>query len=279
MGWRWRPGVRLGLTWIVAVTTLCSCARTVPPETTSREDPLDRMYFGRFASVDSAARSIEVLHRSAYRAKWWFEDVLAKPRPLPHFPRLDPILDARLRTLPDSTHVRVMVTFGDTVTMPPFPRLRGDLPRNAPQNVALLDTAAAVIQEIEKRRSARYGVDTVALKTNFQARILDHFWVAQSCWVELRADSVRSLQSLPQVEFIGPDTGRVAPHHDNNRANDTDAARARINSDPYFGLLAPDGRMALLDTGVRTEHLLLCNPSHLCMVADCVSPKPNRVDR
>src|SRR5207247_1382847 len=88
----------------------------------------------------------------------------------------------------------------------------------------------------------------------------------------LPADSVPGLLRRKEIVFVGPATGRVAPHHDGNRANDVDAARERINSDPYFDLpLADQGWMALLDTGVRTTHRLLCNPSHLCMVADCVS--------
>jgi len=259
------------LAWAAAALALCGCARLVPPEVDRREDPLDQTTIARFESADPNTRSVVNLPASAHSAKWWFQAGVAKPQSLTPYARLDSLLDTRLTSLPDSTRVRVMVTFTDTVTMPVFPRLREDLPRNAPLNLALLDTADDVIKEIVKRRSARYAVDTVALKTAFGARILDHFWVTQTCWIQLRADSARSLLNLSQIEYISPDTGRVAPDHDANRANDVDAVRARLNADPYLALAVHDGRMALIDTGVRSEHQLLCDPSHLCMVADCVS--------
>ena len=127
-------------------------------------------------------------------------------------PRIDPVLVNRVASLPGSTPVRVLVTFTDTVTMPPFPRLRSARPRTDPLNVALLDSAASIINEIELRRRARYAVDTLALKGFHQARILDHFWLIQACAVEPRAAgaAVRIVDSADQpIRADGePEQGR-----------------------------------------------------------------------
>ena len=58
------------------------------------------------------------------------------------------------------------------------------------------------------------------------------------------------------------------PPADANPNNDVDDARAQIFSDPYFNLGQTSGWIGLLDTGVRTSHVLFNAPDHIAIASD-----------
>lgn len=254
----------------LASLLIVGCARIVPPPIAPGDDPLDQVHVLLFDSTSASSRRIENLPRSAYHAKWWFQDRLARPRSFPAEPRIDPELALQVGSLPNTTPVEVLVTFRDPVRVPVFPRARVDLPRNDPLNVALLDSAAAMIQVLEAQRSAAYQADTLFLKNNLGASGFQTFWLIQACKMVLPAGNVLTLQTAPNVVYVGPEIGPIAPDHDGYDTNDAALGRADIRSDDWLQLAMADGWIALLDTGVRTTHRLLCAPSHLCMVADLV---------
>lgn len=267
---RLRNAIVVGAIAICATAT--GCARLTPPELQPREDPFDVIYIASHDSFDPTTRQKRTLPRSAYKAQWFFLARRATPRAIPTPGKIHPDLAQAVATLPGSTVFRVVVSFTDTVPIRRFHRLNPFAGRADLNNGLALDSAQAMIDTITTHRTARYQADTLMLKTAHGAQIVRNFWLIQAVVADIPLDQVAPLAARPEVVYIQPDAGRQAPHHDDVRENDVDAARAAIGSDHY--LLAPGasgGYMALLDTGVRTDHRLLCNPSSLCMVADCVS--------
>ena len=53
--------------------------------------------------------------------------------------------------------------------------------------------------------------------------------------------------------------------------NDLFESRAWFGSDGYFDLGLTNGTIALLDTGIRSSHVVFSNPSNLFLQRDCVN--------
>lgn len=264
---------------LVAVATmaalaalLAGCARMTPPTLDPGEDPLNVIYIAKHDSITPSSRQMRVLPSSAYRPQWFFLARRKPPRQLPFPGKIHGALAQAMAVLPGSTPVRVMITFTDTVKVPVFPRLVPEQVRDAlGKNATALDSVQLVVANLRQLRGLRYGPDTLALKNTYGATILDTYWLIQAISAVMPLDRVNPLAARTDVLFIRLDAGPQAPHHDGVPDNDMDAARASIGSDHYFDLGPAGGYMALIDTGVRSTHRLLCNPSSLCMVADCYS--------
>jgi hypothetical protein len=252
-------------------TLVAGCAPLQPPPLRAGDDPFDVIHIAAYGSVDPASRRVEMLPRSAYRSRWFFDRPRGPSRPLPRVDKIHPDLRALMGGPTPPTRVEVIVTFADTVQIPLFPTADYGDDRTSGKNPARLDSAQTIIQALRLSRQAQYLADTTALKTLPGVTIRKTFWLLQACLVSMPLGQVTPLSLQPTVVSIRLNRGRVAPHHDAERANDVDKGREAIGSDPYYGLSMESGWIALLDTGVRTTHRILRDPSRLCMVADCVS--------
>jgi hypothetical protein len=271
---RRRFASRLEMVVVLAVgMQAAGCATLIPPELRPGDDSLDEIHIAAYGSVAPGTRRVESLPRSAYRSRWFFDRQRGLPRRFPPADKVHPDLRAMMGVLPINTRVDVVVTFTDTVTIPRFPRPDYSASRDTSKNAQALDSAQAIVGTLRASRAASYSADTTALKTLPGVTILGTFWLLQACRVSLPLSEVTPASLLPEVVSIRLNTGRPAPHHDDGRSNDVDQGRAAIGSDPYDALPMKSGWIGLIDTGVRTTHRLLCDPSHLCMVADCVSGK------
>lgn len=182
----------------------------------------------------------------------------------------------RLGTPPDSL-VHVLVFYTDSVVVPPFPRTNPVLPPGHPDNVAAILEARHLIDSLSAFRSPRYTADTTDLKVNWGAeRIIRTFWVTQAVLVEMPIGQTGPLEAEPDVLWARLDIGPPPPVH-NTRENDVDKGRARIGTDLLAEMGYGRGRLALIDTGVRSTHTFLRCPRPLCLVENCVdgcSPPP-----
>ncbi len=98
--------------------------------------------------------------------------------------------------------------------------------------------------------------------------MIRRFWLVDAAVMELPLSAVRPLAEEPSVVSVeAVQTGEPPPDSDPN--NDVDDGRALIQSDHYFDLGLPGGRIALLDTGVLTTHVLFNSPGRLGILADC----------
>lgn len=257
------------LTLVLIAVSITGCARVVPPVAPAGEDPLDEIFATTFGAVSPTSSRTAKLPRSAYHARWFFQDRLDPPRVLPPYGRIDSELVRTIAGLAPLDPVDVIVTFRDTVDISPFPRARVELARNAPANVALLDSAAAIIQRVQVRRRPQYQQDTLVFHDSLGARSITTFWVTQACKMTLPAGNVNRILKGPNVVYLANDKGPPPPGPDAVPENDLINGRQNLNSEVYRSLVAPDGWMALLDTGIETRHRLLHAPNPLCMVADC----------
>ena len=244
------------------------CAQLHTPSQRAGDDPFDQIHEAPHATAGAAGRSTSPLPSSAYHPRWWFQARPPRPRPLPPQDKIHPDLRRWLRTRPGTDVEELVVTFRDTVAIPRFPKVDLSQPRTNIVNENAANAAKAMIDTLVSHRRAQYDADSLML-TGYQAQLRDKFWLIQAMVVSMPLGLVDSLSRRPDVVYIRSNVGDGPPHHDSNLRNDPIAARVRIGSEHYSGLGMGNGWIALLDTGVRTSHWMLCGPSHLCLVANC----------
>jgi hypothetical protein len=257
---------------MVAGMLLLGCARVDHPVAQRHEDPFDQIHTAPFTSADPATHHVQPLPAGAYQPRWIFSVHPAVPTPLPPVDRIHPTVRQWILTRPPTDMVELFVTFRDTVALRPFHRPMLQRPRTDGNNERAMDSVQTFIDTLAAHRRFQYDADSTALKSAYGARLMRTFWLLQGMALTMPLGKVDSLSHRPGVVFIRPNVGDPPPHHDSNTRNDMDTARRRIGSDHYFDLGLGYGWIALLDTGVRTTHHLLCgDPPQLCLVTNCVT--------
>jgi hypothetical protein len=257
------------IAWVAcALLLLASCAKkhavSVPGP---GEDAFDLIHRAQVEAGAVTARDSTAHPLSAY--EWWTQ--APPPADTPRRPRnkIHRGLVAQL-AVPGTDSVTVLVAYRDTVRVP-----------RLPVGTSVLQSPADSLKSVSNRvladslllaRAADYGADSVVVSA-LGGRILERYWLTHSLRIRLPAPGVAALAARPEVLFIrGERAGETPPTGPCLDAMSITpcAGRSQIHSDPYraagFGL----GRLALLDTGVRTDHDLLgLNPPRVTLF-DCV---------
>jgi serine protease AprX len=191
--------------------------------------------------------------------------------------RLDPALAAALRAPHAATaQQRVLVTFGEDQRVPVFPDVRRA--HSAAADVAAQVRADALVDDLAGRRQAGY----TRLRDELAAlgiRTLDTFWLIKGAEVDLPLSALPALLQRPDVQFVEPVNTGARPPVDKDPLNDPIVSRGQLRTDPYFNLGQTTGRIGLLDTGVRANHVLLTGPSRLGVRLDLTNAtRPNPDD-
>ena len=84
--------------------------------------------------------------------------------------------------------------------------------------------------------------------------MVDEFWLIKAVEAVVPLKSVNALADRADVRHIELDATGARPPADTDPDNDEADARARMRTDPYFGLNQTAGWIGLLDTGVRANH-------------------------
>ncbi|HET9251483.1 MAG TPA: S8/S53 family peptidase [Candidatus Eisenbacteria bacterium] len=273
-------GVRVwpGVAVTMAAFTVFGCAPLNPPAQRAGEDPFDVIYSAPHATASPAGRVTRNLTASAYRARLFFLVPRVVPRAMPLMDKIHPQLRQWMGTRSATDVEELFVSFRDTVLIPRFPKADVTRPRNDPVNEQRVNQAKALIESLMVHRQAQYDVDSLVLAAH-QAQIVQTYWIMQGAVVRMPLGRVDSLSRQSSVLYIRPNVGDGPPHHDANDYNDPLAARESIGTKHYSDLGLRGGWIALLDTGVRTSHTMLCS-STLCLVANCetggcATPYPN----
>lgn len=196
------------------------------------------------------------------------EDDVTPPSP----ERMHPLL---LQMMPDEV-VPVIILLHDDVQVPPFPDLPPGVTRDSPEGQALLEEIDVLIGELlELRRQSTEEFLPEAEALGVPLEVTEQFWLINGFLTEVRAGDAESLLNAPQLTYIQPRFAQEAPPQDGNANNDVDDGRARIVSDPYFNLGLTSGYIGLLDTGIRTTHVLFNSPSNVDFIRDCVNGGSN----
>lgn len=197
------------------------------------------------------------------------EPIVTPPPPTPRS-KVHPLLRARLDMLPPSQPERVVINFRDGITIPRFPDLVPNEPRESPANETLAARVDSLIQSIQQMRAGHY--DTLQAQLGASVQILERYWLINGITAQLPLHYVDSLAQREDVLYIAPvDSREQPPHHDGNTNNDVEDARFQIGTDPYFATSGSTEYIGLLDTGLRSSHVLFQgSPSHIGVVRDCV---------
>ncbi len=111
--------------------------------------------------------------------------------------------------------------------------------------------------------------------------IVEQFWITNAFLADIRLGDVNELASRDDVLYLQSNQIDVLPpHHDGNPNNDVADGREAIKSDVYFNLTGMNvGCIGLIDTGVRSSHLLFGPPDdNLRIEADCDDGGPTCLD-
>jgi serine protease AprX len=165
----------------------------------------------------------------------------------------------------------VIITFRENIMIPRFPEPEVNEPQTSEANRAARDRASEITREIMARRAPTYNRLTAELRDRHQAEVLQTFWLTNSMLVRMPLNAITRVAQSDDVLFIEPQQTVDEPPQDTNNNNDVDDGRARMSSDAYFSCCGTGGWIGLLDTGIRSTHTLLTNPSHIALQEDCTS--------
>lgn len=165
----------------------------------------------------------------------------------------------------------ILVTFHDDLRIPRFPEPDPGKARSADFNKQCRREAARLVADIVERRAARYRAISRGLTKEHKVRLVEPFWLISGARVRIPIGAVRSLAKRDDVAYIEPRYAGDRPPQNANPNDDVADGRARMVSDPYFGLGLTGGFIGLLDTGVRFTHVQFNSPSHIDFRRDCVN--------
>jgi len=265
---------------VLLAAVLCGCAPLDPPALRTGEDAIDVVHRGSFASASPGTRTAASLPTNAHRRRWfpWFQSHPV-PRAFPPLDLIDPGLKLRIASPLPGARETLFVTFYDTLRVGPIgywpvPGTKRDSAYGITADSLVL-TATGLIQGIEARRFLRYEKDSIDLVTNYGATILKKYWLVQGFLVDMPQELVDSLSRRDSILYIRPNRGNPPPQafRDTFPGNDVEASAQQMGARHYRDVLGLTGEWtALLDTGVETEHDLLCgSSSSICLMADAMS--------
>ena len=254
-----RQLARHGGWWLASILLLAGCGpRThLAPARVAGDDAFDVVTFCRVHHGVVSNRASFTLPAGSYR----FPLFVPRPpglRPLggTHV-RIHPILLKRLALGPSNESELVQVTFFDTLRVPRFPSLapwKGFTRADTTEKLASTDS---VMNMLRSFRAAQKTADSTNVVNRFAANVVDNsFLLTRSMVIRILRDSIPALARLPGVVEVRPaGPAEPPPQQQRNSSARDDPARVRewVGADAYATAFPP-GRLALLDTGLDSEH-------------------------
>jgi hypothetical protein len=185
--------------------------------------------------------------------------------------KVHPLLQRWLKERPGDEAELIVINFRDDFPTPRFPEPVVGEPRKSPGNVRAARRAEELVAQITAKRAGSYKKLAEMLRGTYKAEVVETFWLVKAVTVKMPLQMVPRLAELKEVMYLEPDQTEDKPAQDANANNDVQDGRARINSDPYFGLGLTGGFIGLLDSGIRATHRHFTNPSNIAFRRDCVN--------
>ena len=256
---------RTPLKWAAAIGLAATCLAV--PAATYAADPENVIYSAEFEDGKIVRSGQTPLGKEAFgRAE--IKEKTVKETTLPPQGKIQPeLLDLIAGGGDPHQPVEVVVNYRDPITVPEFPMPVLDEDRSSPRNQELLKQAEGIVESLKSERAGLYKRQAAELE-QFGGKVLDTYWLVQGVHASLPLESIRKLADSDEIEYLELADGAAKPPADANPANDMDDARAQIFSDPYFNLGQTSGWIGLLDTGVRTTHVLFNSPDHIAIASD-----------
>lgn len=258
-----------GALWLLAG---CGPRTHIAPTQRASEDRFDVITSLRIEDGHALNRRETPLPPGAYRYGLFARRSPGLRRlPGPH-EKIHPDLMRRLALGPSTSFEDVLVTFQDTLHIPRFPTFSAWSGTTPSDTSSKLNSAVALVQQIRTTRQTQRDADSAAVVTRFNATVLDNsFWLTRSVRIRVLRDSIPSLAASPGVVYVRPNVASEHPPQMNGSLLDNpDRVRAWVGADPYFVPELQRGKLALLDTGVNTDHEMLHLADQFDVRADCV---------
>jgi hypothetical protein len=183
--------------------------------------------------------------------------------------KVRPKLRARIDRMGKGEIVELSVAVEEANRFSPLPSLDESLPRDAPANVAKLAERQAAFEAMAApRREALRRVSDRIRKSG--GEVLGEHVLGSTVTARLPAALVDTLSAASDIKEIASSEAEPPPA-DGSSANDTIQARAKVGADPFVsaGYNGNSGWIGLLDTGVRSSHVMLTVPSPISLESDC----------
>lgn len=184
-------------------------------------------------------------------------------------PLLEKYIDTAVSKNTTLESIDVIVTYKEEIALPHFPAANEKEPREALQNIAAVNDAMKLVEDIKAARAPVHARHARELKSQFGAVVKEQFWLINGMQVSMPVGQIRALakrHDVQSVEFVQLQSA-LPP------AGNLSDARAVMATDTYFNLTGmASGYIGLLDTGADADHTLL---NHYSWMRDCVNGGSN----
>jgi serine protease AprX len=241
-----------------------------PQELVGQEDPFDLIHEAVLRRGVLVRYDVSELPRDAWSSAEPEEKETAEvlgevPDPSDPGEKIHPLLRRWISERDPASVETLVIAFRDELVVPRFPEPDLDQPRDSKHNARQLERANALADAIQRARAADY--DRLAQRMGeYQARLIESFWLIRGFRVEMPIGSVERLIQDEEVLYVQPEQTDDLPPQD-----DVVDGRDTIVSDPYFDLGLTSGWIGLLDTGIRRTHVVFNSPSHIDFMRDCIN--------
>jgi serine protease AprX len=235
------------------------------------EDPFNVINVAAIEDAKIVELNVEELPEDAFSSEP-FEEKETEDGEEPRPPeKIHPVLAESIANRPGDTMEEILINFVDPIQIPRFPSLNPDESPDSEINKEISARVAEMVQAIQELREPNYAIVERELAERHGATVLERYWLINGLLVEMPLGAVPELAEREDVLSVEPRFAGEEPPQNTNPNNDVDDGRARIGSNPYFGLGLTGGRIGLLDTGLRFTHTLFNSPSFIGVRRDCVN--------
>ena len=186
--------------------------------------------------------------------------------------RLHPELRGFLAREDTGERLRVIVTLKENAQIPFFPEPDHERGRESLDHQRSTSVAGSYVDQLRKERQATWQ-QKLSTREAIDAgtEVGEIFWLINAAELEIQSSALKNFLADDDVLYIEPVQTKDYPPQNSNNSDDVDDGRASIVSDPYFNIDSTRGYIGLLDTGIRSSHVLFNGPDNIDFEYDCIN--------
>ena len=240
------------------------------PDLRESEDVSNRVFAARIQEGKVTEFTATDLSRKSFSREPFKKAKRERPKPDLQPDKVHPLLQRWLKERPDDAEL-IVISFRDDFRTPRFPEPVAGESRKSRGNSQALRRADELVAQIRAKRVGGYKEIAETLQGSYEAKVVETFWLVKAVTVKMPLAMVPKLADRKEVMYLEPDRTEDKPSQDANANNNVQDGRARLNSDPYFGVGLTGGFIGLLDSGIRATHRQFTSPSTIAFRRDCVN--------
>jgi serine protease AprX len=184
--------------------------------------------------------------------------------------RISPFLRRDVERDPGAL-IEVLITFRETVRIPTLPRDLADEPSASPLNRANRMRREQIVNDVLRQRELINAPRQTALASRYGVELLEVFWLTDVWRARMPASAVDALGRERDVQHVESASSQTPPpatalQGRQRMQSDWLAYSPNMTIYPFSSV-----KIAILDTGVRSTHVMFNNPSNIGIWRDCVN--------